>query len=76
VNAGVTLVKFFPAVAVALGRIPALSALSEPFGTLRFMPAGSILPGDAPSWLGEPAVPAAGGSWPAPRDSDASGRFD
>ncbi|MFG2935933.1 bifunctional 4-hydroxy-2-oxoglutarate aldolase/2-dehydro-3-deoxy-phosphogluconate aldolase [Streptomyces sp. NPDC048282] len=74
VNAGAGLVKFFPA--VAAGGIPALRALSEPFGAVRFMPTGGVRPDDASAWLAEPAVLAVGGSWLAPRDLLRAGRFD
>lgn len=53
--------KFFPA--MANGGIPALAALSAPFGAARFCPTGGITPDNAPDWLGMPSVQCVGGSW-------------
>lgn len=53
--------KFFPA--VANGGIPALSALSAPFGHVRFCPTGGITAATAPDWLALPSVICVGGSW-------------
>jgi 2-dehydro-3-deoxyphosphogluconate aldolase/(4S)-4-hydroxy-2-oxoglutarate aldolase len=57
--------KFFPA--MAAGGLPALSALSAPFGDVRFCPTGGITPETAPQWLAHPAVTCVGGSWLVPR---------
>jgi 2-dehydro-3-deoxyphosphogluconate aldolase/(4S)-4-hydroxy-2-oxoglutarate aldolase len=53
--------KFFPA--VASGGIPALKALSSPFGAVRFCPTGGITAATAPDWLALPSVICVGGSW-------------
>lgn len=53
--------KFFPA--VASGGIPALTALSAPFGMARFCPTGGITAATAPDWLALPSVVCVGGSW-------------
>jgi 2-dehydro-3-deoxyphosphogluconate aldolase/(4S)-4-hydroxy-2-oxoglutarate aldolase len=53
--------KFFPA--EASGGIPALKALSGPFGSIRFCPTGGIRPDNAAEWLAEPAVLCVGGTW-------------
>ncbi|UAJ11268.1 bifunctional 4-hydroxy-2-oxoglutarate aldolase/2-dehydro-3-deoxy-phosphogluconate aldolase [Glacieibacterium megasporae] len=53
--------KFFPA--VASGGIPALKALSAPFGMARFCPTGGITEATAPDWLALPSVVCVGGSW-------------
>ena len=53
--------KFFPA--VASGGIPALKALSAPFGAARFCPTGGITAATAADWLGLPSVVCVGGSW-------------
>jgi 2-dehydro-3-deoxyphosphogluconate aldolase/(4S)-4-hydroxy-2-oxoglutarate aldolase len=53
--------KFFPA--ESSGGIPALKALSGPFGGLRFCPTGGITPETAPDWLALEAVLCVGGSW-------------
>ena len=53
--------KFFPA--ESAGGIPALKALSGPFGNVRFCPTGGIRPDTAADWLSEPAVLCVGGTW-------------
>lgn len=53
--------KFFPA--MASGGIPALKALSGPFGSIRFCPTGGITEATAPEWLALEPVLCVGGSW-------------
>ena len=53
--------KFFPA--VASGGIPALNALSGPFGNVLFCPTGGIHPDTATDWLALPSVLCVGGTW-------------
>lgn len=53
--------KFFPA--EANGGIPALKAISAPFGMARFCPTGGITQATAPNWLALDAVLCCGGSW-------------
>ena len=53
--------KFFPA--ETSGGIPALKALSGPFGNVRFCPTGGIRPDTAVDWLSQPAVLCVGGTW-------------
>ena len=53
--------KFFPA--EASGGIPALKALSAPFGEARFCPTGGIRPETAANWLAVPSVLCVGGTW-------------
>ena len=53
--------KFFPA--DSSGGIPALKALSGPFGGLRFCPTGGITAETAPNWLALETVLCVGGSW-------------
>lgn len=53
--------KFFPA--EASGGIPALRALSGPFGNIRFCPTGGIRPDNAHEWLAVPSVLCVGGTW-------------
>ena len=53
--------KFFPA--ESSGGIPALKALSGPFGNVRFCPTGGIRPETAADWLSQPAVLCVGGTW-------------
>lgn len=56
--------KFFPA--MASGGIPALKALSGPFGQAKFCPTGGISLETAPEWLALPQVLCVGGSWIVP----------
>jgi 2-dehydro-3-deoxyphosphogluconate aldolase/(4S)-4-hydroxy-2-oxoglutarate aldolase len=53
--------KFFPA--EASGGIPALNALSGPFGAARFCPTGGVRPDTAADWLALDPVLCVGGSW-------------
>ncbi|HEV8408267.1 MAG TPA: bifunctional 4-hydroxy-2-oxoglutarate aldolase/2-dehydro-3-deoxy-phosphogluconate aldolase [Sphingomicrobium sp.] len=53
--------KFFPA--EAAGGIPALKALSGPFGKIRFCPTGGIRPDNAAEWLALDPILCVGGSW-------------
>ena len=53
--------KFFPA--ETSGGIPALKALTGPFGQARFCPTGGITPTTASDWLAVDAVLCVGGSW-------------
>ena len=58
---GLTRFKFFPA--VASGGIPALKAITAPFGMARFCPTGGITHDTAADWLALDAVLCVGGSW-------------
>ena len=53
--------KFFPA--EASGGIPALRALSGPFGSIGFCPTGGIRPDNAAEWLALDPVLCVGGTW-------------
>jgi 2-dehydro-3-deoxyphosphogluconate aldolase / (4S)-4-hydroxy-2-oxoglutarate aldolase len=53
--------KFFPA--ATSGGIPALNALSGPFGSVRFCPTGGIRPETAREWQALEVVLCVGGSW-------------
>ncbi|RJT26382.1 bifunctional 4-hydroxy-2-oxoglutarate aldolase/2-dehydro-3-deoxy-phosphogluconate aldolase [Chakrabartia godavariana] len=53
--------KFFPA--EASGGLPALKALSAPFGQAKFCPTGGISLETAPAWLAHGPVLCVGGSW-------------
>jgi 2-dehydro-3-deoxyphosphogluconate aldolase/(4S)-4-hydroxy-2-oxoglutarate aldolase len=58
---GCTVVKFFPA--DVNGGLPAIKALSAPFGGVQFVPTGGITEGSLAGYLAHPAVLAVGGSW-------------
>jgi 2-dehydro-3-deoxyphosphogluconate aldolase/(4S)-4-hydroxy-2-oxoglutarate aldolase len=62
---GLSHFKFFPA--ETSGGLPALKALSGPFGEARFCPTGGISADNAPKWLAEPFVKCVGGSWVVPK---------
>ena len=70
---GFSVVKFFPA--APAGGMAALKALAAPFPNTRFCPTGGIDERSAPAWLAHPAVFAVGGSWIAPPDHVAEGRW-
>ena len=61
IDHGLDRFKFFPA--ATSGGIPALNALSGPFGNIRFCPTGGIRPDTAADWLALPSVLCVGGSW-------------
>ena len=66
---GLTRFKFFPA--EASGGIPAVKALSAPFGEARFCPTGGIRTDTAAEWLAIPSVLCVGGTWVVkPEDDD------
>jgi 2-dehydro-3-deoxyphosphogluconate aldolase/(4S)-4-hydroxy-2-oxoglutarate aldolase len=71
---GAEVLKFFPA--ETMGGVAALKALAGPFPDVRFLPTGGITPELLPDYLRLRSVVACGGSWMAPRDLLAAGRFD
>lgn len=62
---GFSRLKFFPA--VASGGVPALKAITGPFGQVKFCPTGGITLETAPEWLALDAVLCVGGSWMVPK---------
>jgi 2-dehydro-3-deoxyphosphogluconate aldolase/(4S)-4-hydroxy-2-oxoglutarate aldolase len=73
-NAGLTLVKFFPA--EASGGVGYLKAVSAPYSSVRFMPTGGVTLDNIPDYLALPSVMACGGTWLAGTDLIAAGDFD
>jgi 2-dehydro-3-deoxyphosphogluconate aldolase/(4S)-4-hydroxy-2-oxoglutarate aldolase len=71
---GVSTLKFFPA--ETMGGVVMLKALAGPYPDVRFIPTGGITPELLPSYLKLASVTACGGSWLAPRDLLAAGKFD
>jgi 2-dehydro-3-deoxyphosphogluconate aldolase/(4S)-4-hydroxy-2-oxoglutarate aldolase len=67
-------VKYFPA--EANGGVSALSALSAPFGDMKFIPTGGISERNVDDYLALPSVLAVGGSWMVPRAALSAGRWD
>ncbi|MEL6795089.1 MAG: bifunctional 4-hydroxy-2-oxoglutarate aldolase/2-dehydro-3-deoxy-phosphogluconate aldolase [Pseudomonadota bacterium] len=70
---GYDMLKFFPA--EASGGAPALKAIGAPLPQIAFCPTGGVSPGNARDYLSLPNVVCAGGSWVAPRDLVAEGRW-
>lgn len=68
---GLTTVKFFPA--GTSGGAAAITALTAPFGHVRFVPTGGVGPANLAEYLAIPAVTAVGGSWMVPRHLIAAG---
>jgi len=60
-DAGLDVVKFFPAEAAGGARM--IEALAAPFPTVRFVPTGGIGPDNLARYLAIPSVAAVGGTW-------------
>lgn len=73
-DAGATVVKFFPA--EPLGGISMLKALAAPFTKAKFVPTGGIGAAQATGYLQHPQVVAVGGSWMVPGDALKAGDFN
>lgn len=71
---GLDVVKFFPA--EIAGGVAFLKAVAAPYGMMRFMPTGGIKPENVGGYLALPPVVACGGSWMAPTEWIAAGRFE
>jgi 2-dehydro-3-deoxyphosphogluconate aldolase/(4S)-4-hydroxy-2-oxoglutarate aldolase len=71
---GAEVLKFFPA--ETMGGVAALKAFAGPYPDARFIPTGGITPEMLPGYLRLSSVVACGGSWMAPRELLAAGRFD
>ena len=67
---GIDVVKFFPA--DVNGGLPAIKALSAPFGGVKFVPTGGVSATNLTAYLDEPSVLAVGGSWLVARSAIAS----
>ena len=72
--AGITTMKFFPA--VPAGGTAALNALYGPFPEVRFCPTGGIDQTNAGDFLNLPNVLCVGGSWPAPAKAIEGGHWE
>lgn len=71
---GFSLLKFFPA--EQAGGIAMLRALAGPFPVTRFCPTGGVNADNVATWLAEPNVVAAGGSWLCPASDIKSGNWE
>lgn len=72
--AGITTMKFFPA--VPAGGTAALNALYGPLPEACFCPTGGIDQGNAGDFLNLPNVLCVGGSWPAPAKAIEGGHWE
>jgi len=70
---GLEIFKFFPS--EAYGGIKMLKAISGPYGMVRYIPTGGINEKNIADYLSFNKVIACGGSWMAPRELIAEGRF-
>jgi 2-dehydro-3-deoxyphosphogluconate aldolase/(4S)-4-hydroxy-2-oxoglutarate aldolase len=73
-SAGAAALKFFPA--ETMGGVAALKAFAGPYPHAKFIPTGGINEERLLSYLALKNVIACGGSWVAPRELLAAGRFD
>lgn len=71
---GAAALKFFPA--ETMGGVAALKAFGGPYPDARFVPTGGITYEILPNYLKLKCVLACGGSWVAPRELLAAGKFD
>ncbi len=71
---GYDMMKFFPA--EASGGAPALKAIGAPLPQITFCPTGGVSPTNAADYLSLGNVICAGGSWVAPKDLIAAGKWD
>lgn len=74
VDFGLEVVKFFPA--EAAGGMEMLRALAAPYGNLRFMPTGGIMPKNLREYLAFKKVLACGGSWMVKAELLQAKKFD
>lgn len=70
---GYDMLKFFPA--EASGGAPALKAIGAPLPQISFCPTGGVNTANAASYLSLANVLCAGGSWVAPKDLVAAGKW-
>jgi 2-dehydro-3-deoxyphosphogluconate aldolase / (4S)-4-hydroxy-2-oxoglutarate aldolase len=71
---GLNVVKFFPA--EALGGIKTLKAVAAPYGMMRFVPTGGVVPNNLGEYLKFGQVLACGGSWMVAKDLLANKQFN
>lgn len=73
-EAGLDFLKFFPA--EQAGGAAFLKALASPLADIRFCPTGGVSARNAMDYLSLPNVVCVGGSWVAPDDMVAAGKWD
>lgn len=74
IEAGLSVVKFFPA--EASGGMKAIQAMAAPYGQLRFMPTGGINLSNMQEYLKNDRIVACGGSWMVPEKLIQAGEFE
>jgi 2-dehydro-3-deoxyphosphogluconate aldolase/(4S)-4-hydroxy-2-oxoglutarate aldolase len=74
ISLGLEVLKFFPA--ETMGGLHAISAMSDPFPQLRFIPTGGVKLANVAQYLGHPRIHAVGGSWMAKRQRIGAGEFE
>ncbi len=73
-EAGYSVAKFFPA--EQAGGVPFIKSLASPFAGLSFCPTGGISMKNAATYLALSNIVCIGGSWVAPDEALAGGRWD
>jgi 2-dehydro-3-deoxyphosphogluconate aldolase/(4S)-4-hydroxy-2-oxoglutarate aldolase len=73
-DAGLSVVKFFPA--EAFGGLKTLKAIAAPYSMMQYIPTGGIDPTNLTSYLAFSKVLACGGSWMVRNETIKAGRFD
>ncbi|MCL2568248.1 MAG: bifunctional 4-hydroxy-2-oxoglutarate aldolase/2-dehydro-3-deoxy-phosphogluconate aldolase [Oscillospiraceae bacterium] len=71
---GLKVVKFFPA--NIYGGLPAMQALSAPFGDVKFIPTGGISDKNLAEYMAAPFIHAVGGSWLCGKQDISNGNFE
>ena len=71
---GLEVLKFFPA--EAFGGLKSLTAMSDPYSTVKFIPTGGINPNNLLEYLQFPKVLACGGTWIAKSSLISEGKFE
>ena len=71
---GLKVLKFFPG--SVYGGLPALKALSGPFGGIKFIPTGGVSADNIAEYIKAPFVQAVGGSWVCKKSDINAGNFD
>lgn len=71
---GLKVFKFFPS--DVYGGLPAMKALSGPFGGVKFIPTGGVNQKNMAEYLASPFIHAVGGTWFCAQGDIAAGKFD
>ena len=74
IDLGLKVVKFFPA--SVYGGLPAMKALSGPFGQIKFVPTGGVNAQNLAEYMAEPFIHAVGGTWFCAKADISAGNFE